>query len=350
MVRRHRVCQSTPSGLASALTGPGPPRRGDRPGRRRARVAAWAVRCRPRRHGHGRPDPRRDWSDAGEATRPGTRAIRHAYSSWLKDKTEEFRAGVKHAALDPFRGYANALRGELSDAVQALDAFHVVKLGTTVLDEVRRRVQQEQLSRRGTKTTRSTRSRADPPRRRAPHRPPTRPPESRAGRRRPEQRSHRGVALLLAAPRDLPRRNTLGRCCSGRESHRRVPILPDPRGRPPRPHAAHLATASPDLLHHRRRDQRRNRSDQRHHREDPPPRPRLPQLHQLPATPAPRRRRLPPLPTTPTQEPMTTLRSKEPVWVASADLWRYQRQLVNADRPAVIDNCSKRHSNLRYPN
>jgi transposase len=37
----------------------------------------------------------------------------------------------------------------LSDAVQVLDAFHVVKLGTQVVDEVRRRVQQEQLARRG---------------------------------------------------------------------------------------------------------------------------------------------------------------------------------------------------------
>ena len=56
---------------------------------------------------------------------------------------------IKSAALDPFRGYANALRDSLSDAVQVLDAFHVVKLGTQVVDEVRRRVQQEQLGRRG---------------------------------------------------------------------------------------------------------------------------------------------------------------------------------------------------------
>lgn len=31
---------------------------------------------------------------------------------------------VKHAALDPFRGYANALRDGLSDAVAVLDAFY----------------------------------------------------------------------------------------------------------------------------------------------------------------------------------------------------------------------------------
>jgi transposase len=56
---------------------------------------------------------------------------------------------VEHAALDPFRGYANAIRDELPDAVAVLDAFHVVKLGSQALDEVRRRVQQQTLHRRG---------------------------------------------------------------------------------------------------------------------------------------------------------------------------------------------------------
>jgi transposase len=74
-----------------------------------------------------------------------------AYRVWLDARDETFRAGVKQAALDPFRGYANALRDSLGDAVQVLDAFHVVKLGTQVVDEVRRRVQQEQLGRRGHK-------------------------------------------------------------------------------------------------------------------------------------------------------------------------------------------------------
>ena len=72
-----------------------------------------------------------------------------AYSRWLDARQPQFRANIKSAALDPFRGYANALRDSLSDAVQVLDAFHVVKLGTQVVDEVRRRVQQEQLGRRG---------------------------------------------------------------------------------------------------------------------------------------------------------------------------------------------------------
>jgi transposase len=74
-----------------------------------------------------------------------------AYAGWLKAQDREFIAGIEQASLDPFRGYANAIRDELPDAVPVLDAFHVVKLGTQVVDEVRRRVQQETLARRGHK-------------------------------------------------------------------------------------------------------------------------------------------------------------------------------------------------------
>src|SRR3954452_44421 len=72
-----------------------------------------------------------------------------AYAAWLKEQPAEFVAGVRQASLDPFRGYANAIRDELPDAVAVLDAFHVVKLGTQVVDEVRRRVQQDTLGHRG---------------------------------------------------------------------------------------------------------------------------------------------------------------------------------------------------------
>jgi hypothetical protein len=47
-----------------------------------------------------------------------------AYAGWLDARQPEFRAQIKSAALDPFRGYANALRDSLSDAVQVLDAFY----------------------------------------------------------------------------------------------------------------------------------------------------------------------------------------------------------------------------------
>jgi len=73
------------------------------------------------------------------------------YKAWLKAQPQGFIDGVEQAALDPFRGYANAIRDGLPDAVAVLDAFHVVRLGTQMLDEVRRRVQQDTLGRRGHK-------------------------------------------------------------------------------------------------------------------------------------------------------------------------------------------------------
>ncbi len=79
------------------------------------------------------------------------------YKAWLKAQPDGLVAGVETAALDPFRGYANAIRHGLPDAIAVLDAFHVVRLGTQVLDEVRRRVQQDTLGRRGHKHDRSTR-------------------------------------------------------------------------------------------------------------------------------------------------------------------------------------------------
>ena len=74
-----------------------------------------------------------------------------AYKTWLQNQPDRFSGQVEQAALDPFRGYANAIRDELPDAVAVLDAFHVVRLGTQVVDEVRRRVQQDTLGHRGYK-------------------------------------------------------------------------------------------------------------------------------------------------------------------------------------------------------
>jgi len=74
-----------------------------------------------------------------------------AYADWLTERGDDFCTGIKIAALDPFGGYKSAIDAELEDAVAVLDAFHVVKLGTTVVDEVRRRVQQDTLGHRGRK-------------------------------------------------------------------------------------------------------------------------------------------------------------------------------------------------------
>nr|WP_113719697.1 ISL3 family transposase [Arthrobacter dokdonellae] len=73
------------------------------------------------------------------------------YADWLKEQGTEFTNGIKVATLDPFRGYANAVRDELPEAIQVVDAFHIVKLGTAMVDDVRRRVQRETLGRRGRK-------------------------------------------------------------------------------------------------------------------------------------------------------------------------------------------------------
>ena len=72
-----------------------------------------------------------------------------AYTSWLRDRGDAFRKAVEVATLDPFHGYKNAIDDQLEDAVAVLDAFHVVKLGTAAVEEVRRRVQQDIHGHRG---------------------------------------------------------------------------------------------------------------------------------------------------------------------------------------------------------
>ena len=71
------------------------------------------------------------------------------YADWIVRREQAWREHIELAALDPFRGYATALAATLPDAVRVLDAFHVVKLGNDVVDEVRRRVQQQTLGHRG---------------------------------------------------------------------------------------------------------------------------------------------------------------------------------------------------------
>ena len=72
-----------------------------------------------------------------------------AYADWLDERGTAFRKRVKVATLDPFHGYKNAIDDKLADATAVLDAFHVVKLATGAVDEVRRRVQQQTLGHRG---------------------------------------------------------------------------------------------------------------------------------------------------------------------------------------------------------
>ena len=71
------------------------------------------------------------------------------YRQWIAAQEPAWREAVRIAALDPFRGYLNALREQLPHAVHVLDAFHVTRLGLQALDEVRRRVQQQTHGHRG---------------------------------------------------------------------------------------------------------------------------------------------------------------------------------------------------------
>ena len=72
-------------------------------------------------------------------------------SDWIEAQGEAFARGVQVAALDPFRGYHTALTAGLEHATTVLDPFHVVRLLTSAVDEVRRRVQNDTLGHRGRK-------------------------------------------------------------------------------------------------------------------------------------------------------------------------------------------------------
>jgi transposase len=70
-------------------------------------------------------------------------------SQWIDAQPQLWREHVSVAALDPFRGYATALRTSLPHAIGVLDAFHVTRLGFAAVDDVRRRVQQQSTGHRG---------------------------------------------------------------------------------------------------------------------------------------------------------------------------------------------------------
>ncbi|MGH3672955.1 MAG: ISL3 family transposase [Pseudonocardiaceae bacterium] len=68
---------------------------------------------------------------------------------WLAARDPAWQTRITTASLDPFRGYATALATRLPDATRVLDPFHVVKLGLTCVDDVRRRVQHGNTGHRG---------------------------------------------------------------------------------------------------------------------------------------------------------------------------------------------------------
>jgi transposase len=76
---------------------------------------------------------------------------RGAVDRWLGARTRDWLAGIGTVALDPGRGYASALVAPLGHARVVVDHFHAIRLANTVVDQVRRRVQQATLGHRGRK-------------------------------------------------------------------------------------------------------------------------------------------------------------------------------------------------------
>jgi transposase len=72
-------------------------------------------------------------------------------SDWLQSKSEDWRASITHGTLDLSSAYRKVFTDELPHVTLVADPFHVVKLATSKLDEVRRRVQNETLGHRGRK-------------------------------------------------------------------------------------------------------------------------------------------------------------------------------------------------------
>ncbi|MFY2861460.1 transposase [Mycobacterium sp. THU-M104] len=65
-----------------------------------------------------------------------------AVIDWLRERSEEFRAGVQYAAIDAAAVYTAAVRtpGLLPNATLVVDHFHLVTLANDAVTEVRRRV------------------------------------------------------------------------------------------------------------------------------------------------------------------------------------------------------------------
>jgi transposase len=76
---------------------------------------------------------------------------RAAVAGWLGARPRGWLARIVTVALDPWRGYASALTAPLGHATVVVDHFHAVRLANTVVDQVRRRIQQATLGHRGRK-------------------------------------------------------------------------------------------------------------------------------------------------------------------------------------------------------
>jgi transposase len=79
----------------------------------------------------------------------GNRAI--DVNRWLSRQDRAFLQGIRTVACDLHEGYRAGLHPHLDHARQVADPFHVVAVANRCLDQVRRRVQNEELGHRGRK-------------------------------------------------------------------------------------------------------------------------------------------------------------------------------------------------------
>lgn len=70
-------------------------------------------------------------------------------AAWLTEQPERWRRGVAVTVTDLHEPFRAALGAHLPNVTAVADAFHVVAVGTRVVDRTRRRVQQETLGHRG---------------------------------------------------------------------------------------------------------------------------------------------------------------------------------------------------------
>jgi transposase len=70
---------------------------------------------------------------------------------WLSQGSGPWRQSIDAVAIDPHRGYLKGILSYLPDTTVTVDCFHGVKLANSMVDDIRRRVQQESLGHRGRK-------------------------------------------------------------------------------------------------------------------------------------------------------------------------------------------------------
>jgi transposase len=69
---------------------------------------------------------------------------------WLAEQTDAFRTKIEIVVIDPSAPYASGIRAALPDTLIAVDGWHLVALANQMVTEVRQRVTQDLLGRRGT--------------------------------------------------------------------------------------------------------------------------------------------------------------------------------------------------------